>query len=214
MNWSRWRSRNRLLVGNATSAVALALVAVGVPAVALAAHPASHARHVTAGPGYPPPGGIYAPFTNCPVLNPLMQEAVSGSALLCSAGNVTSGSITFGNITTPVVRPVNVQFGGVQTPNAALGGDWTAAGTDTFVGGILPPPVGLKAMLVTKPDLIPGSLTTELGCATATNSVVLSICLQAENGSAKDNEVFALASPRANSRTSGWFRGPSGSSSS
>ena len=26
-------------------------------------------------------------------------------------GHATSGSITIGNITTPVVRPVNVQFG-------------------------------------------------------------------------------------------------------
>jgi hypothetical protein len=192
MNWSRWRSRNRLLVGTVTSAAAVALIAVGVPAVALAAHPAPHARTAAGGPGYPPPGGIYAPFTNCPVLNPLMQEAVSGSAVICSAGNVTSGSITIGNITTPVVRPVNVQFGGVQTPNANFGGDWTT-GTSSFAGGILPPPAGLNAMLVTKPDLIPQSLTTALGCATATNSVVLSLCSQAANGTAKDNEVFALA---------------------
>jgi hypothetical protein len=74
------------------------------PAAPLASHPASHARTAAGGPGYPPPGGIYAPFTNCPVLNPLVQEAVSNSALVCSAGNVTSGSITIGNITTPVVR--------------------------------------------------------------------------------------------------------------
>jgi hypothetical protein len=191
MNWSRWRSSNRLLVGTVTSAAAVALIAVGVPAAALAAHPASHARNGAAGPGYPPPGGIYAPFTNCPILNPLMQEGVSGSAVLCTDGHVTSGSITIGNITTPVVRPVDVQFGGVQLPNATTGGDWTAGGS--FAGGILPPPAGIGAMLVTKPDLIPGSLTSTLGCATATNKVVKDLCSEAANGSAKDNEVFALA---------------------
>jgi hypothetical protein len=192
MNWSRWRSRNRLLVGTATSAAALALIAVGVPAAALAAHPASHAKSASGGPGYPPPGGIYAPFTDCPILNPLMQEAVPNSAVLCSDGHVTSGSITIGNITTPVIQPVDVQFGGVQTPNADFGGDWTT-GISSYAGGILPPPAGLKAMLVTKPDQIPGTLTQELGCATATNPVVKNLCSEAANGSAKDNKVFALA---------------------
>ena len=192
MNWSRWRSSNRWLVGTATSAAALALVAVGVPAAALAAHSGSHAKTGATGPGYPPPGGIYAPFTNCPILNPLMKEAVSSSALICSDGHVTSGSITIGNITTPVIQPVDVQFGGVETANADFGGDWTT-GINSFAGGILPPPAGLNAMLATKPDQIPGTLTQELGCATATDPVVLSICTQAENGSARDNKVFALA---------------------
>jgi hypothetical protein len=192
MNWSRWRSRNRLLVGTATSAAALALIAVGVPAAALAAHPASHAKSASGGPGYPPPGGIYAPFTNCPILNPLMQEGVSGSAVICSDGHVNSGSITIGNITTPVIQPVDVQFGGVETPNADFGGDWTM-GINSFAGGILPPPAGLSAMLSTKPDQIPGTLTQELGCATATNPVVKNLCSQAANGSPKDNKVFALA---------------------
>ena len=43
----------------------------------------------------------------------------------CTAGQVTSGSITIGNITTPVVRPVNVQFGFWTPPYAAAGGDNT-----------------------------------------------------------------------------------------
>jgi hypothetical protein len=192
MNWSRWRRRNRLLVGTATSAAAVALIVVGVPAAALAMHPAPHASPSQIGPGYPPPGGIYKPFTDCPILNPLMKEAVSGSALICSAGNIASGSITIGNITTPVTRPVNVQFGGVQTPNADFGGDWTT-GINAFAGGILPPPAGLKAMLVTKPDLIPMSLTTVLGCATATNKVVKNLCSEAQNFGGKYLDVFALA---------------------
>ena len=189
MNWSKWRSSRRLVV---TSAAAMALVAVGVPAAALAAHPASRASTAAGGPGYPPPGGIYAPFTNCAILNPLMQEGTSGSAVICSDGHVDSGSITIGNITTPVTRPVDVQFGGVQTANADFGGDWTT-GINGFAGGILPPPAGLKAMLVTKPDLIPQSLTSTLGCDTATNKVVKSICTQAQSLGGKANEVFAQA---------------------
>jgi hypothetical protein len=191
MNWSRWRSRNRLLVGIATSAAAIALIAAGVPAAALAAHPASHTG-ANSGPGYPPPGGIYKKFTNCPILNPLMQEAVPGSAVICSVGSVVNGTVTLGNITTAVTEPVNVQFGGVQTPNASLGGDWTT-GIGAFAGGILPPPGGLSSMLVTKPDLIPESLTTALGCDTATDPVVQKLCTKAQNGPPRDNEVFALA---------------------
>ena len=74
MKWSTWRSRHRVLLGTATSAAAVALIAVGVPAAALATHPSSHAGPSQIGPGYPPPGGIYKPFTNCPLLNPIMAE--------------------------------------------------------------------------------------------------------------------------------------------
>jgi hypothetical protein len=190
MNWSRWRSHKRFLVGTATSAAAVALIAVGVPAMALSAHPASGAGSTAGGAGYPRPGGIYKPFTNCPILNPLMQEAVPSSAVICVAGLVANGSVTLGNITTAVTEPVNVQFGGVQTPNASTGGDWTAGGS--FAGGILPPPGGLTAMLKTKPDLIPESLTTALGCSTATDPTVLKLCAKA-NSSTKNNQVFALA---------------------
>jgi hypothetical protein len=192
MNWSRWRSRNRLLVGAATSAAVVALIAVGVPAAALAAHSGSHARASSnSGGGYPPPGGIYKGFTNCPILNPLMQEGVSGSAVICTLGRVANGTVTLGNLTTAVTEPVNVQFGGVQLPNASLGGDWTT-GIGSFAGGILPPPQGLSAMLKTKPDLIPESLTAALGCSTATDPVVLKLCAKA-NASTKNNQVFALA---------------------
>ena len=90
------------------------------------------------------------------------------------------------------MRPVDVQFGGVQLPNATLGGDWTG-GAPNFAGGILPPPAGLGAMLKTKPDLIPVSLTTALGCSTTTDPVVKSVCTQAENFGGKYLDVFALA---------------------
>ena len=192
MKWSRWPKSHRFLVGTATSAAAVALIAIGVPASALATHPASNAHPSAIGPGYPPPGGIYKPFTDCPILNPLMQETAGGNGVICSAGQVASGSVTLGTVTTPVVRPVDVQFGGVQLPNATLGGDWTG-GASNFAGGILPPPAGLGAMLKTKPDLIPVSLTTALGCSTTTDPVVKSVCTQAENFGGKYLDVFALA---------------------
>ena len=134
MKASRWPSRHRFLVGTATSAAAIALIAVGVPAFALATHPVSQARPNQTGAGYPPPGGIYKPFTDCPILNPLMAESTSGNAVVCTAGQVASGSVTLGNVVTPVVRPVDVQFGGWDPPNASLGGDWTGGATQ-FAGG-------------------------------------------------------------------------------
>ena len=70
MKGSRWRSRSRFLLGTATTAAAVALIGVGVPAVALAAHPGSHASINAPGGGYPPPGGIYKGFTNCPSSTP------------------------------------------------------------------------------------------------------------------------------------------------
>ena len=48
-------------------------------------------------------------------------------------------------------------------------------------------------MLATKPDLIPGSLTTVLGCATTTDPVVKNLCVKAENFGGKYLDVYALA---------------------
>ncbi len=193
MKTFRWRSHRALLV-TATSASAVALIAVGVPAMALATHPASHAGPGAIGPGYPPPGGIYKPFTNCPLLNPIMEESATTAfeVVACVTGQVESGSITIGTITTPVVRPVNVQFGFWSPPNASLGGDNTG-GIQQYAGGVLPPPAGLGAMVSTKPDLIPGSLTTVLGCSTTTDPVVKNLCTQAENFGGKYQDVYALA---------------------
>jgi hypothetical protein len=202
MKTSTWRSRHPFLLGTATSAAAVALIAIGLPAAALATHPASHARPSAIGPGYPPPGGIYKPFTNCPLLNPLMQESPSltdsgytgVSIAACTVGQVASGSITIGNITTPVVRPVNVQFGFWTPPFAAAGGDNSGPNLiPSYAGGILPPPAGLSAMLVTKPDLIPESLTTALGCSTTTDPVVKNVCSQAVHFGGKYLDVYALA---------------------
>jgi hypothetical protein len=183
MNWSRWRSRNRLLVGTATSAAAIALIAVGVPAAALAAHPGSHAKTAAGGPGYPPPGGIYKPFTNCPLLNPLMKESLPNDATGCIAGDAVTGLIKIGNITTPVAHPVTAQFGVWSPPNAT---------PSQLTGGILPPPSGLPAQLVTSPEFVPGGLLQALGCPSS-NPTVQNLCVQAQNFGGKYLKVFALA---------------------
>jgi hypothetical protein len=189
MTGSSRRIRRALVVG-AAAATAAAMIFAGVTASAVGAQAKPHAGPAQIGPGYPPPGGIYTPFTNCPLLNPIMLESVENTAA-CVAGQATSGSITIGNITTPVVRPVNVQFGFWDPPNASAGGDNPAGGQ--WAGGILPPPAGLSAMLVTKPDLIPESLTTVLGCSTTTNTVVENLCEQATYYGGKYNDVYALA---------------------
>jgi hypothetical protein len=184
------RRLRRVLLGSVTAVSALVLIATGVTA-ALAAQPA--ARHAASGigPGYPPPGGIYKPFTNCPILNPLMAESVGGNAVACVDGAVATGTLVVGSITTPVVEPVDVQFGLWDDANAAAGGDWTVS--DQYAGGVLPPPAGISAMINTKPDLIPETLTTALACATATVPAVKKICSEATNFGGKYNQVYGLA---------------------
>jgi hypothetical protein len=185
------RRFHRAFYMGATAVTAVGLLVAGVTS-SVGAQSKPHASPGQIGPGYPPPGGIYKPFTDCPILNPLMKEGLSGSAVICSDGAVANGSVVLGNITTPVVRPVDVQFGGVQTANANFGGDWST-GISGFAGGILPPPAGLSAMLKTKPDLIPESLTTALGCSTATDPNVQALCTKAINFGGKYLDVYALA---------------------
>src|SRR5215470_13148950 len=148
------RVRRVLWLGGAAAAAA-ALAAAGVTS-SVAAQPASLAGTNTRGPGYPPPKGIYKPFTNCPLKNPIMHETgqlsatnTFGGFAACTAGNATGGSITIGTITTPVTEPVNVQFGFAWTPSNA-----------GFPLPVYPPLAGDSALLSTKPDLIPESLTT------------------------------------------------------
>jgi hypothetical protein len=173
---------HRVLRMTVTSVAAVALIAVGVSAAAT-----GDGDH--GGPGYPPPGGIYKAFTNCPLRNPLMQESTSGDATGCIDGQIQSGSVTVGNITTQVVEPVDVQFGAWDPPNASAGGDNPAGGQ--WAGGVLPPPSGLSDMVVTKADPIPESLTTALGCP-STDATVESICQQAA-ANPRLNQVSALA---------------------
>src|SRR5258708_4962092 len=196
MKPSSRRIRRALWLG-ATAAAALALTVSGVTS-SVAAQPLSRTTS-DEGPGYPPPGGIYTPFTDCPIANPLMQEtppssdpASGGSSFAaCSAGDVTSGTLKIGNITTPVVHPVNTQFGFFTTPNAAPGGDNTT-GAINPIPAVLPPPEGLSAMLVTKPDLVPQSLTTALGCPSS-NPTVEHLCQEAQQRGGRFQQIFGLA---------------------
>src|SRR5215472_9115596 len=193
MKTSRWRNRRGFLFAGATvAAVAVAVAGLAAPALARPSGPAASTS--MRGPGYPPPKGIYKPFTNCPIAvdNALMNESVGGDAVACVAGQAASGTLTLGNITTPVVRAVTVQFGVWDPQNATFGGD-NPGGIEQFAGGILPPPPGLSSMLVTKPDLIPESLTTALSCTTATDPAIQHICQVAQARGGRFNQVFALA---------------------
>jgi hypothetical protein len=173
---------HRVLRATVTSVAAVALIAVGLSAAA------TTGSNGVRGPGYPPPKGIYAPFTNCPLNNPLLHEDASTpdnseQSTVCTAGLVTGGSITIGNITTQVTEPVNVQFGWSNPPGRF---------TNFFPEPTLPPLAGDSAILSTKADLIPKSLTTALGCPSS-NSTVESICQQAQAHGGPYNQVFALA---------------------
>jgi hypothetical protein len=115
-------------------------------------------------------------------------EGVSYAA--CVAGQAVNGTLKIGNITTPVTQRVNVQFGFYPQPNAAPGGDNTTGLSP--IPAVLPPPAGVSAMLVTKPDLIPESLTTALGCPSS-NATVEALCQEAAENGGEDNTVYGLA---------------------
>lgn len=176
----------RVFLLSATAATVAAMVLAGVTSSAVAAPSSPQARDSHSdhrGPGYPPPGGIYTPFTNCPLRNSLMQESVGGSATGCVAGDATSGTITIGNITTPVTHPVTVQFGIWDPPNATPN-QWT--------GGILPPPGGLEAQLVSSPELVPGGLLKALGCPSSDPGVE-KLCQKATARGGRYLNVYAQA---------------------
>jgi hypothetical protein len=180
------RIRPAFVLG-AAAATAAALIIAGVTSSALAAQPARHGtsrvRPGQLGPGYPPPGGIYTPFTNCPLLNPLMQESLDGNATGCVAGDADIGSITIGNITTPVAHPVTVQFGIWDPPDAT---------PNQFTGGVLPPFAGLGAQLVSSPEFVPGGLLKALGCPSS-NSTVENLCQEATYFGGNYLDVYAQA---------------------
>jgi hypothetical protein len=182
------RRIRRAIWVSASAAGAIALAVAGLTS-AVAAQPTSLAGTTVRGPGYPPPQGIYKPFTNCPLNNPIMHEDMAtgigtdgGGFAACTAGNATSGSITIGNITTQVVEPVNVQFGFFTPPEDV----------NFYPAPAVPPLAGPSAILSTKPDLIPESLTTALGCPSS-NATVENICQQAQQRGGVYNQVFALA---------------------
>jgi hypothetical protein len=186
------RRVRRALCLSASAATVAAVVAAGV-ASSVAAAPASLSSGTGhRGPGYPPPKGIYALFTNCPLKNPVMHEATQFAA--CTAGLAVTGSITIGTITTTVVAPVQVQFGFWSPPNAPN------------YATVEPPLAGLSAQLVTGPDLLPESLTTALGCPSS-SATVAALCTKAQQRGGKYNTIYALtqsAGPITNFSLTTW----------
>jgi hypothetical protein len=189
---SKWI--RRAVLWSATGAITAAMVVTGASAEAAHStlHPGSSQARVALnakGIGYPPPKGIYKPFTDCPLLNPLMQESTPGSATGCVAGDVLKGSIKIGNITTKIRAtakvkfPVAVQFGIWDPPNA---------GSNQFTGGILPPPAGLSAQLVSVPQFVRGGLLKALGCPSK-DPTVRRLCHEAQNRGGKYLKIFASA---------------------
>jgi hypothetical protein len=169
----------RVFFGSAMAVAAAVLLVAGMTTSALSAQPKAHAASDHFGRHYPPPGGIYTGMTRCPLFDQLMHESVQFTA--CVLGDATTGSITLGNITTPVVEPVNVQFG------------FYTAANQNFYADVVPPPEGLSAQLVTRPDPIPESLSTALGCATTTSTVIESLCQRAQRLGKFGEDVYALA---------------------
>jgi hypothetical protein len=115
--------------------------------------------------GYPPPGEIYAPFTDCPLNRPDMQtpaESAGGTQVGCAASISTSGTVTIHGIPVPVTHPVIVQFGERET----------SAG---FV--VFPPADGKE--LVDQPEETPGGLTTLLLCPNGINADIAALCQKA-----------------------------------
>jgi hypothetical protein len=162
---------------------AFGVVSSGVTAQAAASHTSSD----PVGPGYPPPGGIYGLFTNCPLNNPVMHEVMpitesGGGFAACVAGIAVQGTVTLGTLTTNVVLPVNVQFGYHIPP-----GD-----PNFYPAPVTAPLAGQSAILSTGPDLLPVSLSTALGCSTATDPTIVNLCNQAAQGGIYD-QVYALA---------------------
>jgi hypothetical protein len=197
-----WSHRLLRVIVPSVAAVALVAVGVSVAATGSQTHRVAVAS-ASSGPGYPPPGGAYKPFTDCPLKNPLAQEIpsvpqplTSGESLaLCIDGAVNGGSVKIGNITTPVVKPVDVQFGAFTLPNSSLGGD-NSGGIDSLASGILPPPEGLSTVVLTQPDRIGASLSKTLGCPSS-DPTVQTLCQQIGH-TPGGNNVYALAQEAGN----------------
>jgi hypothetical protein len=192
MKASRQWIRRAVLWG-ATGGVTAAMIIAGTSAQAAHTpqHPGASQALAKNGPGYGPPKGIYKPFTDCPLLNPLMQESTPGTPTGCVAGDVISGSIKIGNITTKIKAtakvqyPVAVQFGIWEPPNAT---------PYPWSGGVLPPPVGgLSAQLVSAPQKVPGGLLKALGCPARKNPTVRRLCAEAEHRGGSYLRVYASA---------------------
>src|SRR5262245_12712302 len=152
MIWSS-RVRHALIAPSGILAAAGALIyaaAVPVPAMAV---------------GYPAPGGIYTPFTDCPLHNPVMRLAAPGFAMGCIKSITSSGSFSVNGIPVPITHPVTVQFGTYS--------DQDSSGNQVFH---VVPPQDHNELLV-EPEATPGGLLALL--CPSSDPAVTKICNKA-----------------------------------
>ena len=135
--------------------------------------------------GYPAPGGIYAPFTDCPLHDPEMLLAAPGFAMGCIKSVTASGSFAISGIPVPITHPVTVQFGTYS--------DLDSSGNQVF--HVVPPQDGKE--LLTEPEVIPNGLLV-LVCLSP-NPSVERLCQTAMTSGQTDLSVeVQLAGPITN----------------
>jgi len=168
------RVRRALVAPSAMLAAAGALLCSGVlVAPASAGNPATFGinggRNVFNAPsiGYPAPGGIYAPFTDCPLNNPAMELSVPDLATGCVASENTSGTFTISGIPVSITHPVTVQFGFYSALDSN--------GNQIFP--LLMPADGRS--LVDQPEETPGGLPLLLLCPNGINADIAALCQKA-----------------------------------
>ena len=125
--------------------------------------------------GYPAPGGIYAPFTDCPLHNPVMRLAAPGFAMGCIKSITPSGIFTINGIPVPITQPVTVQFGTYS--------DQDSSGNQVF--HVVPPQDHNE--LLASPEVIPNGLLL-LVCTTG-DPAVAKLCKKAMKSGHTDLSV-------------------------
>jgi len=188
------RVRRAFVAPSAMLAATGALIFAGVlVAPASAGNPANFGinggRNVFNAPsiGQPAPGGIYAPFTDCPINNPDMELSVPNLATGCVASENTSGTFTIHGIPVSITHPVTVQFGFYSQ-------------LDSNGNQILPllmPADGRS--LQDLPEEIPGGLPLLLLCPNGINADIAQLCQKAATSGQTDLTALVLpAGPISN----------------
>ena len=137
--------------------------------------------------GYPAPGGIYAPFTDCPINNPVMQLSVPNLATGCVASENTSGTFTIHGIPVAITHPVTVQFGFYSA-------------LDSSGNQVLTPVMPADGRsLQDLPEEVPGGLSLLLLCPNGINADIARLCKQAATSGLTDLTALVLpAGPISN----------------
>jgi hypothetical protein len=142
--------------------------------------------------GYPPPGEIYAPFTDCPLHSPGPMQQPAGSQVGCAASISTSGTFTVHGIPVSIKHPVIVQFGEHQcsAQNPCPQPEPTGF-------AVVPPADGKE--LVDSPEATPGGLNALLLCPNGINADIAALCQKAAtNGQTGLTALVRSAGPITN----------------